>query len=129
MLNQHLEEFTLTVTLNKEDVPQFNYTQLDNGQDVPVTGSFVVSTPTTIRYYLIDKTEKGLEFTGAAFTTPFDNVIDSVELGEDQRGPYIDLIDSDAQPGKTGFRFILSVKNSKLLMMSPDPEVINRGTA
>ncbi|MEZ9200526.1 DP-EP family protein [Shewanella sp. 10N.286.54.B9] len=120
-------EFTLTVTLNNDEVPQFNYTQDEDGKPIPVTGSFVVSEPTTIRYYLVDKTEKGLEFTGAAFATPFDNIIDEVELGQDNRGSYIDLIDTDAKAGKTGFRFVLSNQQSNLMILSPDPEVINRG--
>ncbi len=121
--NTNLQIFTLTVTLNNDNVPQFNYSQ----DGSTVTGSFVVKEPTIIRYYLVDKTEKGLEFIGAAFTTPFDNVIDSVELGQDNKGPYIDLIDSDVIAGKTGFRFILSNQQNNLTVLSPDPEVINDG--
>lgn len=121
--NTKLITFTLTVSLNSYNVPQFNYSQ--NG--TPVTGSFVVEEPSTIRYYLVDHTEKGLEFVNAAFTTPFDNVIDNVELGQDTNGPYIDLIDIDAVAGKTGFRFVLSNQENDLLVLSPDPEIINRG--
>lgn len=128
-ITDNLIEITLTVTLNNEveRVPLFNYTQNENGLSVPSTGSFVVNQPTTIRYYLIDKTEQGLEFTGAAFTNPFNNVVDRVEIGQDDRGSYIDLIDSDAIAGKTGFRFLLSNKRNNLSVMSPDPEIINRG--
>ncbi|PKG58716.1 DP-EP family protein [Shewanella sp. GutDb-MelDb] len=120
--NTTLIEFTLTVTLNNDNVPQFNYTQ----DGAPVTGSLVVNEHTTIRYHLVDHTEKGLTFVGAAFTTPFDNVIDSVELGNDSQ--FIDLVDSDAIVGKTGFRFILTNEQNSLMLLSPDPEIINRGT-
>lgn len=118
-----LVEFTLTVSLNKNGEPEFNYTQ----DGIPATGSFVVNGPTTVRYNLIDLTNKELVLIGAAFTNPFSNVIDTVKVTNDNDNQYIDLIDVDAAPGKTGFRFVLQPKNSTLLMLSPDPEIINRG--
>ncbi|MCL1093109.1 DP-EP family protein [Shewanella kaireitica] len=113
-------DFTLTVTL-KNNVPDFNYTQ--NG--LPVTGSVVANESEIIRYLLVDQTGKELKFIGAAFDTPFDNVIDNVNVSEN--GLELQLLDLDKTPGKTGFRFILSSIGSNLLISSPDPQVVNRG--
>lgn len=112
--------FTLTVTLIN-NVPDFNYTQ--DGK--AVTGSVVANKSEVICYQLVDQTGKELKFIGAAFDTPFDNVIDSVRVSAD--GLQLELLDLDKTPGKTGFRFILSSHGSSLLISSPDPQVVNRG--
>ena len=117
----NIVEFTLTVSLNNDNIPEFNYSNAEG----PATGSLVINTATTIRYNLVDNTNKGLTFSGAAFTTPFNNVIDDVVVSEDKMS--IDLIDSNPAPGKTGFRFVLSAVDSRLMVLSPDPEIINRG--
>ncbi|PKH53849.1 hypothetical protein CXF83_20425 [Shewanella sp. Choline-02u-19] len=121
-INTKLVQFKLTVSLNNDNVPQFNYT---DEAGIPALGSVVVSEPTTIRYSLVDETGKGLKITGAAFTAPFNNVIDDVVVSAD--GMSIELIDYDAATGKTGFRFVLSAVDTRLMILSPDPEVINRG--
>lgn len=118
--NTKVVEFTLTVTL-KNNEPDFNYTQ----DGLPVTGSVVANTSEIISYQLIDQTGKDLKFIGAAFDTPFDNVIDNVNVSEN--GLELQLLDLDKTPGKTGFRFILSSIGSNLLISSPDPQVINQG--
>lgn len=124
MNESNLEVLTLTVTLNAENEPQYNYSK----NDLPATGSVVVSGAKTIRYYLIDKTEKGLNFVNVAFATPFDGIIDQVKLGTDgDNRQYIDLIDSDAIAGKTGFSFVLSNTENSLMLLSPDPQVVNSG--
>lgn len=112
--------FKLTVTLNKKEVPVFTYTNLDGS---PVCGNVVVSQYNSISYQLIDKTGKGLKFVGAAFTTPFDNIINAITISSD--GTLIQLTDLDETPGNTGFQFVLSNSSNTLQVLSPDPQVIN----
>ncbi len=119
--NTNLEVLTLTVTLNAEQEPQFNYTQ----GEAPATGSLVVSETTTIKYELKDETGKGLKFISAAFSTPFDRVIDKVTVADD--GLSIELFDFDNIAGKTGFSFVLSNTDNSLMVLSPDPEIVNTG--
>jgi hypothetical protein len=112
--------FNLTITLNGKNVPVFTYTNLD-GTDV--CGNVVVNQYSTISYQLIDKTGKGLKFVGAAFTTPFDKIIDAITISSD--GTLIQLTDLDETPGNTGFQFVLSNSSNTLQVLSPDPQVIN----
>ncbi|MCL1057243.1 DP-EP family protein [Shewanella gelidimarina] len=118
----NIVDFVLTVSLNNNNVPQFNYTKGGKA----VTGSLAANSAETIRYVLDDDTDMELKFVGAAFATPFDGVIEKVEVSSN--GKQLDLIDLDKAPGKTGFRFILSSAKSSLLISSPDPEIVNRGT-
>jgi hypothetical protein len=111
--------FNLTVILDN-DVPIFTYTNLDG---TAVCGNVVINQYSTISYQLIDKTGKGLKFVGAAFTTPFDKIIDAITISSD--GSLIQLTDLDETPGNTGFQFVLSNSSNTLLVLSPDPEIIN----
>lgn len=120
--NTNLVEFVLTVSLNNSNEPEFNYTR----DGAAVTGDFVVEQEQTISYQLIDQTNKGLKFTGAAFEKPFNKVIDDVWL--QSNGQQINLLDLDKVVGKTSFRFVLSNNGNSLLLLSPDPVIINRGT-
>lgn len=119
--NLYLEVLTLTITLNGESEPQFNYTKASQ----PATGSLVVNQATTIRYELEDSTGKGLKFVSAAFATPFDKVIDKVTVLEG--GRVIELTDIDSVAGKTGFSFVLSNTDNSLMVLSPDPQIVNSG--
>jgi hypothetical protein len=112
--------FNLTITLDN-DVPIFTYTNLDG---TPKSGNVVINQYSTISYQLIDKTSKGLKFVGAAFTTPFDKIIDAITISSD--GTLIQLTDLDETPGNTGFQFVLSNSSNTLLVLSPDPQVVNR---
>lgn len=123
MSNDNTIEFNVIVTLNDQSEPVFKYTH-DNQ---PATGDVIVTTQETITYQLIDKTEKGLEFVGAAFVTPFDNVINAVSINE--AGNELSLLDLDKTDGTTGFRFVLKNTENTLLVLSPDPQVIDRGHA
>ncbi|RPA55719.1 DP-EP family protein [Shewanella vesiculosa] len=113
--------FNLTVTLGDNNVPVFTYTNFDGS---PVCGNVVINQYSTISYQLIDKTGKELKFVGAAFTTAFDKIIDAITISSD--GTLIQLTDLDETPGNTGFQFVLSNTSNTLLILSPDPEVINR---
>jgi hypothetical protein len=112
--------FNLTVTL-ENDEPFFSYTSQDG---TPKSGNVIVSQYDTITYHLIDKTGKGLKFVGAAFITPFDKVIDIVTISSD--GTLIQLTDLDEVAGNTSFQFVLSNTSNTLMLLSPDPEIINR---
>jgi hypothetical protein len=111
--------FNLTIILDN-DVPIFTYTNLDGTE---VCGNVVINQYSTISYQLIDQTGKGLKFVGAAFTTPFDKIIDAITISSD--GSLIQLTDLDKTPGNTGFQFVLSNSNNTLLVLSPDPQVVN----
>ncbi|MBB1317422.1 DP-EP family protein [Shewanella sp. SR43-4] len=112
--------FNLTITLGDKDVPVFTYTNIDGS---PVCGNVVINQYSTISYQLIDKTGKGLKFVGAAFTTPFDGIIDAITISSD--GTLIQLTDLDKTPGNTGFQFVLSNSCNTLQVLSPDPEIVN----
>ena len=113
--------FNVTVTLNTNNEPVFSYTNLDGSA---VSGNMVVTQYGVISYQLIDKTGKGLKFVGAAFTTPFDGIIDATTISSD--GSLIQLTDLNEVPGNTSFQFVLSNSANTLLVLSPDPEIINR---
>ena len=102
--------------------PKFSYTDANNN---PVTGNVTILEASTITYQLIDQTEKDLKFIGAAFIKPFSGVIDAVTLSSD--GKILQILDLDKTPGATQFQFVLSNSTNTLLVLSSDPEVINRG--
>lgn len=108
---------TVTVTIDKNEVPNFSYS---NGN-----GSVEISGESTITYILEDLTDKGLKFTGAAFETPFDGIVDAVTISTD--GQIIQLMDLDKVIGTTKFQFVLSNTDNTLLLLSEDPQVINKG--
>lgn len=110
--------FNLTVTLENGE-PFFSYTNHDG---TPKSGDVIITKNCTITYQLIDQTGKGLKFVGAAFMTPFDGIIDAVSTD----GSLIHLTDLDEVSGNTQFQFVLSNTSNTLLVLSPDPEVINR---
>ncbi len=120
--NTNTIEFVLTVSLNSNNEPEFNYTK----DGLAVTGDFIVEQEQTISYQLVDKTSKGLKFTGAAFDKPFNKIIDDVWI--QNNGLQINLLDLDKVVGKTNFRFVLSNSENSLQLLSPDPVIINRGT-
>lgn len=105
----------------KDGEPHFSYQTADGKA---CTGSVTVTEASTITYQLIDNTGKDLKFIGAGFATPFDGIIDAVTLSSD--GKLLQLIDLDKTQGQSKFQFILSNSSNTLLVLSPDPEVINR---
>ncbi|WP_175405881.1 DP-EP family protein [Shewanella sp. MEBiC00475] len=111
--------FILTVTLENGE-PFFSYTNQDG---TPKSGNVTISQHCTITYQLNDQTGKGLKFVGAAFTTPFDNIIDAVSICNN--GSLIHLTDLDEVAGNTSFQFVLSNSANTLQVLSPDPEFVN----
>lgn len=113
--------FNVIVTLDNKGEPEFAYTNLDG---TPLCGNVVVTQLGTISYQLIDHTDKGLKFVGAAFITPFDHIIDATTISSD--GSLLQLTDLDEVSGSTKFQFVLSNNTNTLMLLSPDPQVINR---
>lgn len=108
----------VTIILDERQIPQFIYTE--NGQQV--TGSVVVTQGQDITYQLLNS--PGYKFLGAGFITPFNHVVDSVQLSAD--GQQLTLIDEDSVPGSSKFQLILSDTTNSLWLISPDPQVVNR---
>lgn len=100
--------------------PVFSYCHF-NGE--PCEGDVTMTEAGTITYQLQDNTGKGLKFTGVGFTTPFDGIVDAVTISSD--GSLLQMVDLDTTPGTTKFQFVLSNAANTLLVLSPDPQVIN----
>lgn len=109
----------VTVALENGE-PVFTYTNAE-GSECP--GDVTITAASTITYLLDDQTGKGLKFVGAGFLTPFDGIIDALTLSSD--GAILQMIDLDHTSGTTKFQFVLTNTNNTLLLLSPDPEIIN----
>ncbi|WP_273021603.1 DP-EP family protein [Rheinheimera sp.] len=111
----------MQVIVNLENgEPVFSY---KNSAGQPCEGDVTVTEAGTITYQLIDNTGKGLKFVGVGFTTPFDGVIDAITVSND--GQFVQMIDMDRTPGETKFQFVLTNTTNTLMVLSPDPQVIN----
>ena len=106
------------ISLNSESVPQFTYWIDGKLSD----GSVIVEQSEAITYQLINS--EGFSFVGAGFITPFDGVIDAVTVSED--GQELVLEDHDSVAGVTKFQLIVRNNRNALLLLSPDPQVVNR---
>ncbi|MDP5188825.1 DP-EP family protein [Rheinheimera baltica] len=120
MPNTQATELVKVVVSLVNGEPAFNYL---NSEGQQYDGDVTVTQAETITYQLIDDTGRGLKFAGAGFLTPFDGVIDSIEVSPD--GMQLQMIDTDQTPGTTKFQFILTNSSNNLFLISPDPEVIN----
>ncbi|KZK69881.1 MULTISPECIES: DP-EP family protein [Shewanella] len=109
----------VTVALENGE-PVFTYTNAE-GSECP--GDVTITAASTITYLLDDQTGKGLKFVGAGFLTPFDGIIDALTLSSD--GAILQMIDLDHTSGTTKFQFVLTNTNNTLLLLSPDPQIIN----
>lgn len=109
----------VTVQLNAANEPVFSYTQ--NGE--PTQGNVVVSVGQNIVYQLVNSA--GYSFVGAGFLTPNDGIIDEMEVSAD--GNELTLVDSDGTPGTTKFQLVLKNAQNSLYVISPDPQVLNKG--
>ncbi|WP_434931258.1 DP-EP family protein [Shewanella sp. HL-SH5] len=122
-LNNQNTIINVIVTLENNQ-PIFSYTDENNH---PRSGDVIVTENAQIFYQLVDQTDKGLKFVGAAFSTPFDGVIDQVQVVNN--GNTLQLNDNDQVIGNTEFRLILSNSTAEFgshLLLSPDPQVVNR---
>ncbi|MDP5136110.1 DP-EP family protein [Rheinheimera baltica] len=120
MPNTQATELVKVVVSLVNGEPAFNYL---NSEGQQYDGDVTVTQAETITYQLIDDTGRGLKFAGAGFLTPFDGVIDSIEVSPD--GMQLQMIDTDQTPGTTKFQFILTNSSNNLFLISPDPQVVN----
>ncbi len=111
----------LKVIVNKHKQAKFRYKQ----GGVACDGNVAVTENTTITYQLKHgkRTPKGLKFTGAGFTNPFDAHIKRVTVSQD--GQQIALENNIDNQGTSKFQFIFSSEESDLLLVSPDPQIKN----
>ncbi len=107
------------ITLDANQEPKVTY--LQDGE--VCTGSVVVTCGEDITYRLVNSA--GYAFMGAGFLTPYDNIIDSVQVSAD--GQELVLVDEDSVSGTTKFQLIFTNTTNSLLLLSPDPQVINKG--
>ncbi|MBU0913180.1 MAG: DP-EP family protein [Gammaproteobacteria bacterium] len=107
------------ITLDANQEPKVTY--LQDGE--VCTGSVVVTCGEDITYKLVNSA--GYAFMGAGFLTPYDNIIDSVQVSAD--GQELVLVDEDSVSGATKFQLIFTNTTNSLLLLSPDPQVINKG--
>lgn len=117
-------------TLNKGPIIEVMIT-LDQNQEPKVTfmqdkavtsGNVVVTCGEDITYKLVNS--PGYAFFGAGFLTPFDKIIDSVQVLEG--GQELVLVDEDNVAGTTKFQLIFTNTTNSLLLLSPDPQVVNK---
>lgn len=107
------------ITLDANQEPKVTYLQ----EGEVCTGSVVVTCGEDITYKLVNSA--GYAFMGAGFLTPYDNIIDSVQVSAD--GQELVLVDEDSVQGTTKFQLIFTNTTNSLLLLSPDPQVINKG--
>lgn len=108
----------VTVQLSAANEPEFSYMQ--NGQ--PCDGNVVVLSGQDIVYQLINS--PGYSFIGAGFLTPNDGIVDVMSVSAD--GQQLVLEDTDSTLGTTKFQLILKNPQNSLLVISPDPQIINK---
>ncbi|CAI3793148.1 DP-EP family protein [Rheinheimera sp. MM224] len=107
------------ITLNANQEPKVTY--LQDGE--VCTGNVVVTCGEDITYRLVNSA--GYAFMGAGFLTPYDNIVDSVQVSAD--GQELVLVDEDSVSGTTKFQLIFTNTTNSLLLLSPDPQIVNKG--
>ncbi|WP_233081555.1 DP-EP family protein [Rheinheimera soli] len=107
------------ITLDANQEPKITY--LQDGE--VCSGNVVVTCGEDITYRLVNSV--GYAFMGAGFLTPYDNIIDAVQVSAD--GQELVLVDEDSVSGTTKFQLIFTNSTNRLLLLSPDPQVINKG--
>lgn len=106
------------ITLDDNQEPKITYLQ-----DGDVTsGNVIVTCGEDITYKLVNSA--GYAFLGAGFLTPYDNIIDAVQVSAD--GQELVLVDEDNVKGTTKFQLIFTNTTNSLLLLSPDPQVVNK---
>lgn len=111
----------LSVTLDKNKQAQFTYAQ----RGIFCDGNVELTENTTVTYQLVNQpnSPKGLRLTGAGFTNPFDGHIETVTVSSD--GQTIQLQNNIQNTGVSKYQFIFASDENDLLLVSPDPEIIN----
>ncbi|WP_028772943.1 DP-EP family protein [Shewanella waksmanii] len=115
---------TITVEISYDEKAKshsFSYFD-ENGNQT--CGNVIVKSGETITYVLANS--EGYEFIGAGFLTPSDGVIDSAAVVN--QGQSLVLQDEDSVVGVTKFQLIVKCPNISNWLISPDPQIVNRGT-
>lgn len=121
MSNIYGQAHYIKVTVKLENgEPVFIYTDAEGTE---CHGDTTITAASTITYLLDDQTGKGLKFVGAGFLTPFDGIIDAMTLSSD--GAILQMIDLDHTSGTTKFQFVLTNTSNTLMLLSPDPQIVN----
>ncbi|GAA0657760.1 DP-EP family protein [Rheinheimera tangshanensis] len=107
------------ITLDASQEPKVTYLQ----DGAVCTGSVVVTCGEDITYRLVNSA--GYAFMGAGFLTPYDHIIDAVQVSAD--GQELVLVDEDSVSGTTKFQLIFTNTTNSLLLLSPDPQIVNKG--
>ncbi len=128
MKSRVVDTYTIdvSITIDSQKVPQFTYYEPGNPTPLSKKECVIdVTGPTVIFYKLInlDLAPRGLKFIGAGFTKPFENIIENAYVSDD--GSTLVLEDLCQDAGKTGFHLLLKCDENSLVIMSPDPQVIN----
>ncbi|GGQ27040.1 DP-EP family protein [Shewanella litoralis] len=112
----------LSVIMDSSKQALFSYAQ----NNVACDGNVELTENTTITYQLVNTAEspQGLRLTGAGFANPFDAHIETVTVSEDGQAIY--LQNNIQNTGVSKFQFIFASDENTLLLLSPDPQVINR---
>lgn len=112
----------LRVTLDANKQAHFSYAQTGTFCD----GNVELTENTTITYQLVNEANspKGLRLTGAGFTNAFDGHIEVVTVSSD--GQSISLQNNIQNLGVSKYQFIFESDENDLLLVSPDPQVINK---
>ncbi|WP_127020299.1 DP-EP family protein [Rheinheimera mangrovi] len=106
------------ITLDVNQEPKVTYLQ----DGAVCTGNVVVTCGENITYRLVNSA--GYAFMGAGFLTPYDQIIDAVQVSAD--GQELVLVDEDSVVGTTKFQLIFTNTTNSLLLLSPDPQIVNR---
>lgn len=106
------------VSMQTHGVALFQYSQ----EGTELAGDVVVDAATKITYRLMNS--PGFSFVGAGFLTPNDGIVETATVSDD--GQSLVLLDLDQKPGLTKFHLILNQPYGPLLLLSPDPQVINK---
>ena len=106
------------ITLDANQEPKVTYLQ----DGAVCTGNVVVTCGENITYRLVNSA--GYAFMGAGFLTPYDNIIDAVQVSAD--GQELVLVDEDNVAGTTKFQLVFTNATNSLLLLSPDPQIVNK---
>lgn len=112
----------LTVTLDENKQADFIYEQ----QGTLCDGNVELTENSTITYQLVSTKDSpaDLRLLGAGFANPFDGHIEYVSVSDD--GQTITLRNNIENLGVSKFQFIFASAENDLLLLSPDPQIINR---
>ncbi|TCN86252.1 DP-EP family protein [Shewanella fodinae] len=123
----YMYKFLVSISIDSKGVPDFTY--YEPGNPTPLSKeqrAVEVDAPTVIFYELtnLELSPKGLKFVGAGFKNPYDGIIENAFVSED--GKTLILEDLCKDYGTTNFHLLAKCDRNNLIIISPDPEVVNK---